>query len=52
MITASQIAPARRPWALNRLMRSYAARHHEGSRPLLLVAQGRVQTDPGGPNAR
>jgi NAD(P)-dependent dehydrogenase (short-subunit alcohol dehydrogenase family) len=38
--------------ALNQLMRSYAARHHEDDRTLLLMAPGWVQTDLGGPNAR
>jgi NAD(P)-dependent dehydrogenase (short-subunit alcohol dehydrogenase family) len=37
--------------ALNQLMRSYAARHREGSRTLLLLAPGWVKTDLGGPNA-
>ncbi|HWH10681.1 MAG TPA: SDR family NAD(P)-dependent oxidoreductase [Solirubrobacteraceae bacterium] len=38
--------------ALNQLMRSYAARHHNDPRTLLLMAPGWVQTDLGGPNAR
>jgi NAD(P)-dependent dehydrogenase (short-subunit alcohol dehydrogenase family) len=38
--------------ALNQLMRSYAARHHDDPRSLLLVAPGWVKTDLGGPNAR
>jgi NAD(P)-dependent dehydrogenase (short-subunit alcohol dehydrogenase family) len=38
--------------ALNQLMRSYAARHHDDNRTLLLVAPGWVKTDLGGPNAR
>jgi NAD(P)-dependent dehydrogenase (short-subunit alcohol dehydrogenase family) len=38
--------------ALNQLMRSYANRHHEDSRTLLLLAPGWVKTDLGGPNAR
>jgi NAD(P)-dependent dehydrogenase (short-subunit alcohol dehydrogenase family) len=38
--------------ALNQLMRSYAARHHDGQRALLLMAPGWVQTELGGPNAR
>jgi NAD(P)-dependent dehydrogenase (short-subunit alcohol dehydrogenase family) len=38
--------------ALNQLMRSYAARHHDGKRALLLLAPGWVKTDLGGPNAR
>ena len=38
--------------ALNQLMRSYAARHHEDPRTLLLMAPGWVKTDLGGPNAR
>jgi NAD(P)-dependent dehydrogenase (short-subunit alcohol dehydrogenase family) len=38
--------------ALNQLMRSYAARHHDDPRTLLLMAPGWVKTDLGGPNAR
>lgn len=38
--------------ALNMLMRSYAARHSEDSRSLLLMAPGWVQTDMGGSDAR
>jgi NAD(P)-dependent dehydrogenase (short-subunit alcohol dehydrogenase family) len=38
--------------ALNQLMRSYAARHREGDRTLLLMAPGWVKTDLGGPGAR
>lgn len=38
--------------ALNQLMRSYAARHHDDLRSLLLMAPGWVKTDLGGPNAR
>jgi NAD(P)-dependent dehydrogenase (short-subunit alcohol dehydrogenase family) len=38
--------------ALNQLMRSYAARHREDARTLLLVAPGWVRTDLGGPDAR
>ena len=38
--------------ALNQLMRSYAARHHDDPRTLLLMAPGWVQTRLGGPNAR
>lgn len=38
--------------ALNMLMRSYAARHADGSRTLLLMAPGWVRTDLGGPDAR
>lgn len=38
--------------ALNQLMRSYAARHREDSRTLLLMAPGWVKTELGGPNAR
>jgi NAD(P)-dependent dehydrogenase (short-subunit alcohol dehydrogenase family) len=38
--------------ALNQLMRSYAARHRDDSRTLLLVAPGWVKTELGGPNAR
>jgi NAD(P)-dependent dehydrogenase (short-subunit alcohol dehydrogenase family) len=38
--------------ALNQLMRSYAARHHDTNRTLLLMAPGWVKTDLGGPNAR
>ncbi|MGH2865567.1 MAG: SDR family NAD(P)-dependent oxidoreductase [Solirubrobacteraceae bacterium] len=37
--------------ALNQLMRSYAARHHD-NRTLLLMAPGWVQTEMGGPDAR
>ncbi len=33
-------------------MRSYAARHHDTSRALLLMAPGWVKTELGGPNAR
>lgn len=38
--------------ALNMFMRSFAARHAEDSRPLLLMAPGWVRTDMGGPQAR
>jgi NAD(P)-dependent dehydrogenase (short-subunit alcohol dehydrogenase family) len=38
--------------ALNQLMRSYAARHRDDPRTLLLMAPGWVKTDLGGPHAR
>jgi NAD(P)-dependent dehydrogenase (short-subunit alcohol dehydrogenase family) len=38
--------------ALNQLMRSYAARHQDDQRTLLLMAPGWVKTDLGGPHAR
>ncbi|MCC8405835.1 SDR family NAD(P)-dependent oxidoreductase [Paraburkholderia sp. MMS20-SJTN17] len=38
--------------ALNMLMRSFAARHADDSRTLLLMAPGWVRTDMGGPDAR
>jgi NAD(P)-dependent dehydrogenase (short-subunit alcohol dehydrogenase family) len=38
--------------ALNQLMRSYAARNHEDTRTLLLMAPGWVKTALGGPDAR
>ncbi len=38
--------------ALNQLMRSYANRHRDDPRTLLLMAPGWVKTDLGGPNAR
>ena len=38
--------------ALNMLMRSFAARHRDDPRTLLLLAPGWVQTDLGGPEAR
>jgi NAD(P)-dependent dehydrogenase (short-subunit alcohol dehydrogenase family) len=38
--------------ALNQLMRSYAARHRDDPRTLLLMAPGWVKTDLGGPGAR
>jgi NAD(P)-dependent dehydrogenase (short-subunit alcohol dehydrogenase family) len=37
--------------ALNMFMRSYAARHADGVRSLLLMAPGWIRTDLGGPNA-
>jgi NAD(P)-dependent dehydrogenase (short-subunit alcohol dehydrogenase family) len=37
--------------ALNMFMRSYAARHADGARSLLLMAPGWIRTDLGGPNA-
>jgi NAD(P)-dependent dehydrogenase (short-subunit alcohol dehydrogenase family) len=38
--------------ALNMFMRSFAARHHDDPRTLLLMAPGWVRTDMGGPQAR
>jgi NAD(P)-dependent dehydrogenase (short-subunit alcohol dehydrogenase family) len=38
--------------ALNTFMRSYAARHRDGQRSLVLMAPGWVKTELGGPNAR
>nr|WP_025359464.1 SDR family NAD(P)-dependent oxidoreductase [Kutzneria albida] len=38
--------------ALNQLMRSYAARHRDDSRTLLLMAPGWVKTEMGGSDAR
>ena len=38
--------------ALNMLMRSYAARHSEDARSLLLIAPGWIKTDMGGSDAR
>ncbi len=38
--------------ALNTLMRSFAARHRDDQRSLLLMAPGWVRTDMGGPDAR
>jgi NAD(P)-dependent dehydrogenase (short-subunit alcohol dehydrogenase family) len=38
--------------ALNMFMRSFAARHANDTRTLLLMAPGRVRTDMGGPEAR
>ena len=37
--------------ALNTFMRSYASRHAEGSRSLLLMAPGWIRTELGGPDA-
>jgi NAD(P)-dependent dehydrogenase (short-subunit alcohol dehydrogenase family) len=38
--------------ALNMLMRSFAARHRDATRTLLIMAPGWVRTDMGGPQAR
>jgi len=38
--------------ALNMFMRSFAARHAEDSRPMVLMAPGWVRTDMGGPGGR
>lgn len=38
--------------ALNQLVRSYAARHSDDLRPLVLMAPGWIKTRLGGPNAR
>ena len=38
--------------ALNMFMRSFAARHAEASRAMVLMAPGWVRTDMGGPDAR
>jgi len=38
--------------ALNTFMRSYAARHRDGQRSLVLMAPGWVKTELGGPDAR
>lgn len=38
--------------ALNQLMLSFAARHGDDPRTLLLIAPGWVKTDLGGPSAR
>ncbi|WP_413989990.1 SDR family NAD(P)-dependent oxidoreductase [Labrys okinawensis] len=38
--------------ALNTLMRSFAARHRDDSRAMLLIAPGWVRTDMGGPEGR
>jgi NAD(P)-dependent dehydrogenase (short-subunit alcohol dehydrogenase family) len=38
--------------ALNTFMRSFAARHAEGSRAMVLMAPGWVRTDMGGPDGR
>lgn len=38
--------------ALNQLMRSYAARHHDDPRMLLLINPGWVKTDLGGPGVQ
>jgi NAD(P)-dependent dehydrogenase (short-subunit alcohol dehydrogenase family) len=38
--------------ALNTLMRSFAARHSQDNRPLLLIAPGWVRTDMGGSDGR
>ena len=38
--------------AVNTFMRSYAARHRDGHRSLVLMAPGWVKTDLGGPDAR
>ncbi|MET0188739.1 MAG: SDR family oxidoreductase [Pseudonocardia sediminis] len=38
--------------ALNPLMRSYAARHHDDPRTLLLINPGHVRTELGGPGAQ
>jgi NAD(P)-dependent dehydrogenase (short-subunit alcohol dehydrogenase family) len=38
--------------ALNMFMRSFAARHSEDSRAMVLMAPGWVRTDMGGPDGR
>jgi NAD(P)-dependent dehydrogenase (short-subunit alcohol dehydrogenase family) len=37
--------------ALNQYMRSYAARHAEDQRAMVLIAPGWIRTELGGPNA-
>ena len=50
--TAATRSIARSKAALNTLMRSFAARHREDKRTLLLLAPGWVRTELGGPDAR
>lgn len=52
VMVTNALGPMRAVEALNQLMRSFAARHSDDPRTLLLISPGWVRTALAGPNAR